>query len=85
MRAMTARCAAGGIAAGSITLIAGGLALAYLNLHYVPAELTSWDFPDVFGRVLNLAIPLAGFVLAYKRPANRIGAAPGREPVVGAR
>src|SRR5215470_9067062 len=69
----TVRRLAGGIAGGSAGLIAGGLALAYMNRNLVPAELTSWDFSDVFATVLDLAIPLVGFVLAYKRPENRIG------------
>ena len=73
MRAQTARWMAGGIAAGSVALMAGGLALAYVNRHPVPADLTNWDFSDVFGDVVNLACPAVGFVLASRRPANRIG------------
>src|SRR5262245_30042035 len=70
---MTARNLAGGIAVGSAALIVGGLAFAFVNRHLVPDGLTSWDFPDVFATVLDLAIPLVGFVLADKRPENRIG------------
>jgi signal transduction histidine kinase len=51
----------------------GGLALAYVDRHLLPARLTTWDFSDVFGEVVNLAIPVVGFVLASRRPANRIG------------
>jgi hypothetical protein len=64
---------AGCIAAGSIALMAGGLALAYVDRHLVPAGLTNWDFSDVFGQVTNMAVPVMGFVLASRRPANRIG------------
>ena len=73
MRARTAPWVAGGIAAGSIALMAGGLALAYVDRHLVPADRTSWDFSDIFSGVENLAIPVVGFVLASRRPANRIG------------
>jgi signal transduction histidine kinase len=73
MRARTAPWVAGGIAAGSIALMAGGLALAYVDRHLVPADRTSWDFSDIFSGVENLAIPVVGFVLAARRPANRIG------------
>ncbi|HEV3130093.1 MAG TPA: hypothetical protein VGY32_14010 [Solirubrobacteraceae bacterium] len=73
MRARTARWVAGCIAAGSIALMAGGLALAYVDRHLVPAGLTNWDFSDVFGQVTNMAVPVMGFVLASRRPANRIG------------
>ena len=73
MKVVTARWIAGGIAAVSVALMAGGLALAYVNRHRVPADLTGWDFSDVFGQVANLAVPVVGFVLASRRPANRIG------------
>jgi signal transduction histidine kinase len=73
MRARTARWVAGCIAAGSIALMAGGLALAYADRQLVPARVTNWDFSDVFGQVTNMAVPVVGFVLASRRPANRIG------------
>jgi signal transduction histidine kinase len=73
MKVVTARWIAGGIAAVSVALMAGGLALAYVDRHRVPADLTGWDFSDVFGQVANLAVPVVGFVLASRRPANRIG------------
>src|SRR5271169_4112790 len=73
MKVLTARWVAGGIAAVSVALMAGGLALAYVNRHRVPADLTGWDFSDVFGQVANLAVPVVGFVLASRRPANRVG------------
>jgi signal transduction histidine kinase len=73
MRAPAARWVAGGIAAGSVALLAGGLALAYADRHLLPARLTGWDFTDVSGNVVSLAVPVVGLVLAYKRPGNRIG------------
>jgi signal transduction histidine kinase len=73
MRALTARRVAGCVAGGSVALGAGALALAYVNRHRVPAGLTGWDFSDVFGGVANLAVPVVGFVLASRRPGNRVG------------
>jgi signal transduction histidine kinase len=73
MRVLTARWVAGGIAAVSVALILGGLALAYLDRHLVAAGLNGWDFNDIFGQVANLAVPVVGFVLASRRPGNRIG------------
>jgi signal transduction histidine kinase len=73
MKVRTGRWMAGGVAVVSAALIAGGLALAYADRHRVPADLTAWDFSDVFGQVANLAVPVVGFVLASRRPANRIG------------
>jgi hypothetical protein len=51
----------------------GGLILAYVDRHLVPADMTNWDFSDVLGDVANMAIPVMGFVLASRRPGNRIG------------
>ena len=73
MRARTAGLVAGCVAAGSLALMAGGLILAYVDRHLVPASVTYWDFSDVFGDVVNLAIPVGGFVLASRRPGNRMG------------
>jgi signal transduction histidine kinase len=73
MRALTARWVAGCAAGGSVALMAGGLVLAYVDRHLVPASLLGWDFPDVFGDVVDMAVPVVGFVLASRRPANRIG------------
>jgi signal transduction histidine kinase len=73
MRVLTARWVAGCAAAASVALEFGGLALAYVDRHLLPARLTAWDFSDVSGEVVNLAIPVVGFVLASRRPANRIG------------
>jgi hypothetical protein len=51
----------------------GGLILAYMDRHLVPATMTNWDFSDVFADVVNMAIPVTGFVLASRRPRNPIG------------
>jgi hypothetical protein len=73
MTARTARRVAGCAAAGSVALIGGGLVLAYVDRHVVPANLTGWTVPSVSGQVVNVAVPVAGFVLASRRPENRIG------------
>ena len=73
MRARTARWVAGCSAAGSVALIGGGLALAYVDRQLVPASLMGWTFSNISGQVVNVAVPVAGFVLASRRPANRIG------------
>jgi signal transduction histidine kinase len=67
------RWVAGCAALGSVALGAGALALAYVDRHRVPAGLTAWDFSTVFGGVANLAVPVVGFVLASRRPGNRVG------------
>jgi signal transduction histidine kinase len=73
MRILTARWVAGCIAAGSIALMAGALVLEYVDRDLLPASLTGWTFDTVSGQVVNLAVPVVGFVLASRRPANRIG------------
>jgi signal transduction histidine kinase len=57
----------------SVALIAGGLAWAYMDRHLVPADTMGWNISDAFGEVVNLTIPVVGFVLASRRPANRVG------------
>jgi signal transduction histidine kinase len=71
MRMVTARWVAGGVATASVALIAGAVALAFVDRHRVSAALTGWD--DVFGQVTDLALPVVGFILASRRPASRIG------------
>ena len=73
MRARTARRVAGCTAAGSVALIGGGVTLAYLNRHLVPASLTGWTVSNISAQVVNVAVPVTGFVLASRRPENRIG------------
>jgi hypothetical protein len=67
------RWAAACSAAGSVALIGGGLALAYVDRQLVPATLTGWTLSNISGQVVNVVVPVAGFVLASRRPANRIG------------
>ena len=73
MKTLTIRWAAGCLAVGSVALVIGGLVLAYVDRHLVPVGQRAWDFSDVFGQVVNLAVPVIGFVLASRRPENRIG------------
>ena len=73
MRGRTARWVAGCAAAGSVTLIGAGLALAYVDRQLVPASLTGWTVSNISGQVVNMAVPVTGFVLASRRPENRIG------------
>ena len=73
MRAQTAQWVAGCTAAGSVALIGGGVALAYLNRQLVPASMTGWTVSNISAQVVNVAVPVAGFVLASLRPENRIG------------
>jgi hypothetical protein len=61
------------IAAGSIVLILGGLVLTYLDRHLLPARWITWDASDIFGEVVKLAVPVTGWVIASRRPQNRIG------------
>ena len=73
MRARTARWVPRCAAAGSVALTVGGLALAYVDRHLVPASLTGWTVSNISQQVVNMAVPVTGFVLASRRPANRIG------------
>jgi hypothetical protein len=56
-----------------VALIGGGVALAYLNRQLVPASMTGWTVSNISAQVVNVAVPVAGFVLASRRPENRIG------------
>ena len=73
MRVRTARWVPRCAAAGSVALIGGGLVLAYLDRQLVPASLTGWTVSNISGQVVNMAVPVTGFVLASRRPENRIG------------
>jgi hypothetical protein len=73
MGAQTARWVAGCATAGSVALTVGGLALAYVDRRLVPASLTGWTVSNISGQVVNVAVPVAGFVLVSRRPGNRIG------------
>jgi hypothetical protein len=50
MTARTARWVAGCAAAGSVALTGGGLVLAYVDRHLVPASLTGWTVSNVSGQ-----------------------------------
>jgi hypothetical protein len=73
MRVRTARWVPGCAAVVSVALICGGLVLAYLARHLVPASLRDWTFSNVSQEVVNVAVPVTGYVLASRRPENRIG------------
>jgi hypothetical protein len=47
--------------------------LAYADRHLVPASLTGWTVSNISGELVNMAVPVTGFVLASRRPENRIG------------
>ena len=49
----------------------GGVALSYADRHMGP--LSRWDFSDVFEEATFIAVPAVGFVLASRRPGNRVG------------
>src|SRR5260370_2492093 len=65
------RWATGCVAAVSVALVAGGVALAYVDRHLVPVS--GWDFSSVFEEASFIAIPAVGFVLASRRPGDRVG------------
>jgi hypothetical protein len=73
VRAWTVRWVPGCAAAASVALIVAGLALAYVDRHLLPASLTNWTFSSISGQAVNVAVPVTGFVLASRRPENRIG------------
>jgi two-component system, NarL family, sensor kinase len=73
MRVLTARWVAGSSAAGSIALMAGALVLEYVDRDLLPASMTGWTFDNVSQQAVNLAVPMVGFVLVSRRPANWIG------------
>jgi signal transduction histidine kinase len=73
MGVLTVRRTAGCVAVGSVALGLGALALAYVDRHQVPAGLTAWDFSNVLGGAANLGVPVVGFVIASRRPGNRVG------------
>jgi hypothetical protein len=73
VRARAARWVAGCTAAGSVTLIGAGAALAYADRDLVPASSTGWTVSNLSGQVVNAAVLVVGLVLASRRPENRIG------------
>ncbi len=71
MTPRTLRWVTGDVAALSIALLLGSLPLSYLSRHAVRAG--GWNFPDVFEELTFVAVPAVGFVLASRRPGNKIG------------
>ena len=65
------RWATGCVAAASVVLLAGAIALAYADRHLVPAS--GWDFGSVVEEATFMVVPAVGFVLASRRPGNRVG------------
>ena len=65
------RWATGCVAAVSVALLVGGVALSYVDRHMGP--LSRWDFSNVFEEAAFIAVPAVGFVLASRRPGNRVG------------
>jgi two-component system, NarL family, sensor kinase len=63
--------ATGCVAAVSVALLAGAVALAYADRHLVPVS--GWDFSSGVEEASFIAIPAVGFVLASRRPGNRVG------------
>ena len=61
----------GCVAAVSVALLAGGIALSYAERDIGP--LTRWDFSMFSRRPRSLPSPVVGYVLASRRPGNRIG------------
>ena len=65
------RWATGCVAAISGALLVAGIALSYADRHMGP--LSRWDFSDVFEEATFIAVPVVGFILASRRPGNRVG------------
>ena len=65
------RLATGCVAAVSVGLLAGGMALSYADRHLMPVS--GWDFSNVFEEVTFMVVPAVGYVLATRRPGNKIG------------
>jgi hypothetical protein len=45
----------------------------FVGRHLVPASLANWTVSNISGQLVNVAVPVAGFILASRRPENRIG------------
>ena len=65
------RWATGCAAAIAVALLVAGIALSYADRHMGP--LSRWDFANVFEEAAFIALPAVGFVLASRRPGNRVG------------
>jgi hypothetical protein len=62
------RWATGCVAAVSVALLVGGVALSYVDRHMGP--LSRWDFSNVFEEATFMAVPAVGFVLASRRESQ---------------
>src|SRR5271166_2788989 len=81
------RWATGCVAAVSVALLAGGVALSYVDRHMGP--LSRWDFSNVFEEATFIAVPAVGLVLGLGFFCDRYGrgglvAAPGSLPAARA-
>src|ERR1700722_16570263 len=65
------RWSTGGVAAVSAVLLVAGIALSYADRHM--GSLSRWTFSDVFEEAPFIAVPVVGFILASRRPGNRVG------------
>ena len=63
------RLATGCVAAVSVGLLAGGMALSYADRHLMPVS--GWDFSNVFEEVTFMVVPAVGYVLATRQPGTR--------------
>jgi hypothetical protein len=61
----------GSVAAISVALLVGGVVLSYVYRHMGP--LSRWDFSNIVEESTFIAVPAVGFVLASRRPGNRVG------------
>jgi hypothetical protein len=61
------------VAAVSVALMVTGLVLAYVDRQLVPASLNDWTVSNISNQAVNMAGAVMGFVLASRRPENRIG------------
>jgi hypothetical protein len=71
MTARILRWATGGVAAVSGALLVAGIVLSYVDRHM--GSLSRWDFSNVFEEATFVAVPVVGFILASRRPGNRVG------------
>jgi len=65
------RWATGCVAALAAALLAGGVTLSYADRHLMRGS--GWDFASVVEDLTFVAVPVVGFVLASRRPRNKIG------------
>src|SRR5690349_14209118 len=64
------RWATGCVAAVSVALLVAGIVLSYVYRHM--GSLSRWDFSDVVEEATFIAVPVVGFILASRRPGNRV-------------